>query len=175
MSSQRRYFLIGCVIGFAAVAAFGVGGKNPAKKRAQENKAAQRKITKMKIVKTDTEWKKILTEEQFHILREKGTERAFTGQYYDLKDKGVYLCAACKSELFSSEHKFDSGTGWPSFWAPAAADAVNEKSDNSFFMKRTEVVCSRCGGHLGHIFDDGPAPTGKRYCINSSALEFKKK
>ncbi|MBI4063160.1 MAG: peptide-methionine (R)-S-oxide reductase MsrB [Elusimicrobia bacterium] len=126
----------------------------------------------MEFSKTEDEWKKILTPEEFHVLREKGTERAFTGKYHDHKAKGVYVCAACGAVLFKSDHKFDSGTGWPSYWQPADLKAVAEEQDSSFFTKRTEVLCSRCGGHLGHVFNDGPQPTGKRYCINSAALKF---
>lgn len=107
------------------------------------------------------------------MLREKGTEPAFTGKYYQNKKKGVYLCAGCGQELFDSDTKFDSGTGWPSFWAPISKNRVIRKPDNSYSMQRTEVLCSRCGGHLGHVFDDGPAPTGKRFCINSISLDFK--
>ncbi len=123
---------------------------------------------------TDEEWKKKLSEEQYHILREKGTEPAFSGKYYDLKEKGSYLCAGCGQKLFDSGQKFDSGTGWPSFWDPADENHIELKPDNSLFMRRTEVLCRACGGHLGHVFDDGPRPTGKRYCINSASLEFKK-
>jgi len=124
------------------------------------------------VVKTNEEWKKTLTPEQYHILREKGTERAFSGKYDRNHEHGVYRCAACGLDLYRSEEKFDSGTGWPSFTAPVAAANVLTRPDNSFFSQRTEVLCARCGGHLGHVFDDGPKPAGKRYCMNSAALQF---
>jgi peptide-methionine (R)-S-oxide reductase len=120
----------------------------------------------------ETHWRERLTPEQYRVLREKGTERAFTGAYWDHKDKGVYRCAGCKAPLYASDAKFDSGTGWPSFWQPVAGDAVRTERDASHGMVRDELVCSRCGGHLGHVFDDGPPPTGMRHCINSASLEF---
>jgi peptide-methionine (R)-S-oxide reductase len=127
-----------------------------------------------KIDKTEAEWREELSPEEYHVLREKGTERAFTGEYWDNKDDGVYRCRACGQELFSSDTKFDSGTGWPSFFDPMDNDAVETRPDNSLFMRRTEVVCARCGSHLGHVFDDGPEPTGLRYCLNSCSLDLDK-
>jgi peptide-methionine (R)-S-oxide reductase len=124
------------------------------------------------IEKTEDEWKGILTPEQYRVLREAGTERAFTGEYWDTKDKGVYRCAGCGAELFDSNTKFDSGCGWPSFYESLDKDKVEEREDVSFGMRRVEVVCKKCGGHLGHVFPDGPRPTGLRYCINSASLKF---
>ncbi len=125
-----------------------------------------------KIEKSESEWREELTPEQYEILRNKGTERPFTGAYVDTKDDGMYRCAACNAPLFSSDTKFDSGTGWPSFTDPAVAENVELHKDRSMFMVRTEVTCAACGGHLGHVFDDGPGPNGKRYCINSCSLDL---
>lgn len=134
--------------------------------------ADQHRTESTELPKNDAEWKERLTPEQFRVARQKGTERAFTGEYWDCKAPGEYRCVACGQPLFDSSTKFDSGTGWPSFWQPIESGAVTTEQDTSWFMRRTEVLCSRCGAHLGHVFPDGPEPTGQRYCINSVVLKL---
>jgi peptide-methionine (R)-S-oxide reductase len=139
------------------------------------NKKNEGSVMSEKIYKSEEDWKKVLTDEQYKVLREKGTERAFTGKYWDHTEEGLYKCAGCGEILFESDTKFDAGCGWPSFYQPADNKVIDEKVDKSHFMVRTEVLCSKCGGHLGHVFNDGPNPTGLRYCINSASIEFEKK
>ena len=174
MSKARNAFLALAVLGVAAWQGAAAENRGTAAARPQGVKVNGETGTIQKIQKSEEEWKKLLSPEEYRVLRQKGTERAWTGKYNENKEKGVYVCGACGLPLFSSDTKFDSGTGWPSFWKPLNETNIGTEVDRSFFSTRTEVHCARCGGHLGHVFPDGPPPTGLRYCLNSVALDFQK-
>lgn len=181
----RRVFLITCFFGLiaacqqrgavpAATSPPALPGQVKASQIRLYSAAKKGYIMSGKVVKTEAEWRKQLTAEQYHVTREQGTERAFSGATWNNHEKGIYQCICCNNDLFSSENKYESGTGWPSFWQPIAPENIATRADNSLFSKRTEVICSRCDAHLGHVFDDGPKPTGLRYCMNSAAMQFVK-
>ena len=173
---NRRYFLSSSLMlgGFAVLSRFALARALP-QENARSSKDTQRDNGIKKVIKTDAEWKQILTAEQYNVMRQKGTEAPYSSPLNDIHEKGTFVCAACELPLFSSATKFDSGTGWPSFWAPIKKENVHEQVDNSLSMTRTEVLCARCDAHSGHVFDDGPKPTGLRYCMNGVALKFVKR
>lgn len=168
-------FIAGVTLFWRSASLEQLGSETDLSKRIYPDSTKQNgEMMEEKVIRTEEEWKKILTPEQYSVLRQKGTERAFTGKYDKHFEKGTYKCAACDNVLFESDTKFDSGCGWPSFFTPLAGDRVIYEEDKSYGMTRTEVMCAKCGGHLGHVFDDGPEPTGLRYCMNSVSLKFEK-
>ncbi|WP_218043546.1 peptide-methionine (R)-S-oxide reductase MsrB [Oryzomonas japonica] len=183
---KRHYILLAAIAIFSMVGACSNGGGAPAATTTATTTAAGTSRVRLysvaqkgyimsdKVIKSEAEWRRLLTPEQYHVTREQGTERAYTGITWNNHEKGIYRCICCGNDLYSSDTKYESGTGWPSFWEPVAPENVTLRPDNGLFTKRTEVVCSRCGAHLGHVFDDGPKPTGLRYCMNSAAMQFVK-
>ncbi|WP_018126475.1 peptide-methionine (R)-S-oxide reductase MsrB [Balneola vulgaris] len=171
---MKLAIFLGSLLALVTILAFSSVNNSSVKNHLDDHSIHQQPdpVKKFPYQKTEKEWKEILTSKEFRILRKKGTEVPFFNEYNDLKDEGLYVCAGCGQKLYSSDHKYESGSGWPSFWKPISDSLVVELEDNSYFMTRTEIVCSNCGGHLGHVFDDGPEPTGLRYCMNSAAMNF---